>query len=172
MSKPDDPLSYHQRKAISVSVAIYRKLVLAYPREFREEYAGEMARYFNEVCEDSVSRGGLVALLVTWMRTLYELAVSARQERARVAPRRDTRPGDAVAVSLFYFPGCGQAYNGQPIKAVAHVLGLIGLPIVSVLWFQADEHIALSIALGIYVYSALEAWLTARRIKVLQRAHY
>lgn len=172
MNGSDDPLAPRHRKAVSLSVGIYRKLLVAYPRELREEYAGEMARYFGELCKDSVGRGGLVALLVMWLQTLYELAVSARLERKRSIPRRQTSPGDAVAAALLLFPGCGQAYNGQPVKAVAHALSVPGIPIAFGLWLGAGAHIALALLFGIYLYSTLDAWITARRIKALQRVHY
>lgn len=168
MSGSDDSLAGRHRKVVSLSVRLYRKLLLAYPRDFREEYAGEMARYFGELCEDSVRRGGTLALLATWLRTLYEFAVSTRLERKRTIPQREIRPGDAVMSALFLFPGCGQAYNGQPVKAVAHVLGLLGSFIVLGLWFQPSMNYAMALLTSIHVYSALEAWLTARRLKALQ----
>ncbi len=72
MSAPRDPQDDHHehlprghRKAYSGSTRLYRRLLWFYPEEFREEYAQEMECYFGELCEDSLRRGGLVALLVT-----------------------------------------------------------------------------------------------------------
>lgn len=167
-----DTLAPRHRKAVSLSVSIYNKLLVAYPRELRQEYAGEMERYFGELCKDSVGRGGLAALLLTWLRTLYELAVSARLERKRSLPQGEVIPDHAVAAALLLFPGCGQAYNGQWLKALMHASIVPGAPLILGLWLGVGGPIAGVLFGGLYLYSTLEAWITARRIKALQRVRY
>lgn len=169
----DDPLRPRYRKAVSLSLRLYRALLVAYPREFREQYASEMVRYFGEMCEDAAGRGGLAALVVTWLRTFYELAVSARLERAMTIPQKEIRPHDAVTAAVLLFPGAGQAYNNQWVKSILHLL-LIPVSLVSLALlvpaFPGSEWYALLVAAVIWAYSALEAWITARRMKALQRS--
>ena len=175
MNKSDDgfdtPLSRTGIvRLISVSDRIYRRLLVIYPEDFRSEYAGEMARYFGEMCEDALRRGGLLALLMMWLQTLSELALSARAERARTIPQTERESSTAVLLVLCFWPGAGQAYNGQPVKGIVHALVTLTLLITVIvilpqslgLWF-------LVMLAGFVVYSTLDAWVIAKKINVALR---
>ena len=66
---------------MSLSPGVYRALLLAYPREFREEYGEPMTQLFRDQCRDEWRHGGPPALVMLWLRTLADLAATAWQER-------------------------------------------------------------------------------------------
>ena len=69
------------RWPIALSARVYRLLLAAYPKRFRQEYGREMALAFRDCCRDAHRQGGSLALLRLWPRTLRDLAVSALGER-------------------------------------------------------------------------------------------
>ncbi|WP_047865992.1 hypothetical protein [Rubrobacter aplysinae] len=169
MSYPDDHLSQRHQKTARGSARLYRKLLVAYPEDFREEYAEEMVRYFGELCEESLKEGGVPALVVTWLRTLWELARSSHAERRRSTPDVEVDAPSATALSLLVFFGAGQIYNRQFIKGtVLAVLPIVVLPTIG-LWPWLETEI-LTVIAATWIYSAVDALLSARRIKTLQRA--
>ena len=44
---------------LRASLRFYRVLLLAYPREFREEYGPHMEQAFRELCRDEIEMGGI-----------------------------------------------------------------------------------------------------------------
>ena len=55
---------------------IYRRLLIAYPREFRDEYGDDLVQSFRDLMMFSTNGKG------TWWRTLRDLVTSAPRERA------------------------------------------------------------------------------------------
>lgn len=158
------------RKVISGSLIIYRRLLRVYPKSVREKCADKKVRYFEVLCKDSLRRGGLVAFTIMWVKMLYELAVSAKVEREKIVPQRQTAPSVAVLVAMIYLPGAGQAYNRQPVKSFIHTLAFLALIFSPFLWYQSGEFYLFIPAAVFLVYSALDAWITARKSKVTLRA--
>lgn len=169
MNEPDGHLSQRHRKAARGSIRVYRRLLVAYPEDFRKEYTEEMVRYFGELCEDSLRRGGLPTLLITWLRTLWELARSSRAERRGTVPDIDINAPSATALSLLVFPGTGQVYNRQSVKGATHALLFLVTFSGAGLWLFGSKALGVTLVC-IWVYSAVDALLSARRIKALQRA--
>jgi hypothetical protein len=62
---------------------IYRLLLLAYPREFRRQFGGEMVQAFGDSCREARRRGGVTGLVMVWVRTVPNLAFTAIAERHR-----------------------------------------------------------------------------------------
>ena len=62
---------------------VYRVLLLAYPREFRRRYADEMRQAFGDLCREAERRGGASGLVMLWVRTVPDLALTALAERSR-----------------------------------------------------------------------------------------
>jgi len=168
MSDGDEQLSRGHYKALGLSTRAYRRLLWAYPEEFRREYAEEMVRYFWDLCSDSLRAGGLPALMVTWMRTLLELVRSARAERKRSVPDVDDLHAPSAAfISLLVWPGTGQAYNKRPVKSLAHAL-FAPLLFIFIGWVL-ESWFGLALLAVLWVYSAADALVDARRIKAAQR---
>ena len=171
MSGSNASFSRRHRKAISGSTSIYRRLLFFYPEDFRREYAGEMARYFGELCEDALRRGGFPALVAMWVRTLSELALSARVERAKVLPQTERTPSDAVLLATCFWPGAGQAYNGQPIKGVVHALVFLTSIVVAYFLEMVGNGLwyIWLVVVVVFIYSAMDAWIKARKINAALR---
>jgi hypothetical protein len=72
----------------SISGRVYRALLLAYPRVFRDAYGDEMARVFRDLYREE-RRSGMIGLLRLWARVVLDLATTATAER--MAERERTR---------------------------------------------------------------------------------
>ncbi len=66
----------------SISERVYRLLMRAYPKEFREMYGRQMEQAFLDLCREETRRGG-VGLARFWVRVGLDLASSAIVERRR-----------------------------------------------------------------------------------------
>ena len=67
---------------------VYRALLSAYPREFRDAYGDEMTQVFRDLCREE-RRSGVTGLLRLWARVALDLASTAAVER--IAERRKAR---------------------------------------------------------------------------------
>ena len=56
-----------------VSDRIYRALLLAYPKEFREGYGAQMAQAFGDLRREEQRRGRAFGLAGLWFRTLLDV---------------------------------------------------------------------------------------------------
>jgi len=65
------------------SERVYRALLLAYPKDFRDAYGAHMAQVFGDVSREARRRGEIRGLLGFWMRTFLDLALTAFVERSR-----------------------------------------------------------------------------------------
>jgi len=63
---------------MNISYKLYGFLLLAYPTEFRQRFAGEMLQVFRDSYADETSRRSLPGF---WLWTLFDLVVSAAKER-------------------------------------------------------------------------------------------
>jgi hypothetical protein len=68
---------------MSRSERVYRVLILAYPREFRRDRGAEMVQVFGDLCREEKRRDGPPGLVMVWVRTVPDLAVTAFAERSR-----------------------------------------------------------------------------------------
>jgi len=68
------------RWLIGASDSLYRLLLAAYPRQFRQEYSQQMAQVFQECCHEAYRRRGVAGLARLWVRTLSDLVSSAIHE--------------------------------------------------------------------------------------------
>lgn len=68
---------------MSRSERVYGVLLVAYPREFRRRYGGEMVRAFGDSCREAKRRGGAAGLTMVWVRAVPDLASTAIAERSR-----------------------------------------------------------------------------------------
>jgi len=70
---------------LAVSGRIYRALLAAYPKRFRDAHGREMEQTFGDLCREKVERGGSIGLVALWIRTLLDLASTAVTERRKLA---------------------------------------------------------------------------------------
>lgn len=61
---------------VALSVAVYRLLLAAYPKEFREEYSADMLQVFRDLSLRAHEQNGMVGLwavtLLDWIQSLFE----------------------------------------------------------------------------------------------------
>jgi hypothetical protein len=87
---------------------VYRALLLIYPAHFRARYAEQLVQLFGDQLRDARAGGAPASGLITWLRTLKDLALTAASEHAR----RDR----TVAHSLTVAPSTS-----------SRILGVIGI---------------------------------------------
>lgn len=99
---------------LRVSGLVYRALLAAYPREFREAYGRQMEQAFRDLCRDERRRGGVVGLARLWARVALDLtstAVAQRIDERKLAGHREVKVNERrlawaglalVAAPLFF----------------------------------------------------------------------
>jgi hypothetical protein len=65
---------------VDLSVRIYSRLLAAYPGRFRAEYEYHMLQLFRDVCRNVYQRGGLVGIILLWVRTSLDLVRTTVEE--------------------------------------------------------------------------------------------
>ena len=87
----------------SISERVYRLLMRAYPKEFREMYGAQMEQVFLDLCREETRRGG-VGLARFWVRVGLDVVSSAIVERRRAEDKeiavRDHKYRSVVGVAL------------------------------------------------------------------------
>lgn len=76
------PSTPHQRRE-RLSERVYRLLLLAHPRPFREAYAREMIQTFRDCYRDAREQDGVLGVARLWSGLLSDLAVAATAQRLR-----------------------------------------------------------------------------------------
>jgi len=66
---------------LSVSVRIYRALLVAYPKTFRDDYETHMVQVFRNSFRDAYHCNGLPGVIDLWLHTCADLLVTALMER-------------------------------------------------------------------------------------------
>ncbi|HEY3412347.1 MAG TPA: hypothetical protein VGM51_04710 [Armatimonadota bacterium] len=74
-------MQHSEPSAVERSLAMYRRLLRAYPPAFREQYGDEMARAFRDAARAAWQWAGTAGLIGLWARTLSDTLVNATQER-------------------------------------------------------------------------------------------
>lgn len=69
------------QRALTLSVLVYRLLLLAYPASFRRTYGQRLLRVFRDACHDALNQRSVSALLAFWGRTIADLTWTACCER-------------------------------------------------------------------------------------------
>ncbi len=81
----------------SISERVYRVLLRAYPREFRETYGRQMEQVFGELYREEASRGGRAGLMRLWVRVGLDLALSAAVQRSYAEDKEAFARNDKLA---------------------------------------------------------------------------
>jgi serine/threonine protein phosphatase PrpC len=74
-----------------LSERLYRLLLRAYPRGFREEYGSEMLLVFRDAYRDASRERGTIGVLAFWGELAYDLLTSVCVEQARRWRTREDR---------------------------------------------------------------------------------
>lgn len=122
------------KRAIEISVRIYRRLLKLYPAKHRDEYGEEMARCFADLCRDGAMRRGVAGLVAAWGFVLRDYVGSLIQEHR--AEGRMTMTCFCVALrrkitSERFVKEAAQTllWNGAGALLVASVMKLTSLPL-------------------------------------------
>ena len=67
--------------SLSVSVRIYRALLVAYPKKFREHYETQMVQVFRDSFREAYHLNGIPGVIDLWLHTFADLLVTALIER-------------------------------------------------------------------------------------------
>ena len=99
-------------RGVRVSERIYRRLPLAYPKQFRDAYEPHMAQVFRDLYREELWRGRTAGLVRLWVRTGLDLASTVVAERRSSHPnareivvneRRLAGVGFALLLAPLYF---------------------------------------------------------------------
>ncbi len=106
-----------------VSETVYRTLLVAYPRDFRDEYGELMVQFFRDRMRWD-GRG--VRGLILWMQLIFDLAASAFRERLRGPSMSNGRPViETEALTKIY--GSIVAVDDLSVSVPkGHAFGLLG----------------------------------------------
>ncbi len=70
----------HGKTRILVSDRLYRRLLLACPKSFREEYGPHMAQLFRDQCRDVYGESGAKGMVWLWVTAVFDLGKTAVSE--------------------------------------------------------------------------------------------
>jgi len=73
--------TFSLEKSLSVSVRVYRALLVAYPKTFRDDYETHMVQVFRNSFRDAYHCNGLPGVIDLWLHTCADLLVTALMER-------------------------------------------------------------------------------------------
>lgn len=157
----------------SISERVYRLLMRAYPKEFREMYGRQMEQAFLDLCREETRRGG-VGLARFWVRVGLDLVSSAIVERRRaeakeiavrdykMAYRSAVGVALAAAFLLAWMDLAVSTFEEPDSLAMMAPLGFFAVPVIgAVIAYKATKTygIAYRAAVGIaFVTAFLLAW--------------
>ena len=73
--------TFPSSNSLSVSVRVYRALLVAYPKTFREHYEIQLVQVFRDSFRDEYHRNGISGVIDLWLHTCADLLVTALIER-------------------------------------------------------------------------------------------
>jgi hypothetical protein len=127
---------------------IYRWLLRCYPSPFRTRFADEMVQLFGDQLRDTRTGGETAGVARTWLRTLWDLAVTAPSEHAS---------GRSVAHSLSTPPSIATRALG--------VLGILGGAMLLAAWIPdlPWSHEAFNLRLVLFNLGAIAIAIAVHR---------
>ena len=88
-----------------LSSRVYKLLLIAYPSAFRHEYGHQMQQVFRDCYRDEARRNSHLAIVGYWMRTLFDLALTAASEHSE-SFRKDHTIMSTLRRDLIALAGC------------------------------------------------------------------
>lgn len=124
---------------VAVSVAVYRRLLRAYPPGFRRAYGPQMVHMFRDQCRVAIRQRGTMGLVVVWVRTLGDFVITATAEQGAIVQGGGTHRTARAYSSLLYagvwllLSAAGNALIPLPWSTDARVTMLIALLLIPAL---------------------------------------
>jgi hypothetical protein len=119
--------------SLSVSVRVYRALLVAYPKAFRKHYETQMVQVFRDSTREAYHHGGMSGVIDLWLHTFADLVVTALMERIMersqymFSPKVILWGGLASLFGGLFLILAGLSTNSPAPLVLALVLGLGGL---------------------------------------------
>jgi hypothetical protein len=118
--------------SVSVSVRIYRALLVAYPKKFRDHYETQMVQVFRDSFREAHHHNGMPGVMNLWLHIFADLLVTALIERISEGSRYMFSPkvilwGGLASVFCGLFWMLTGLSNSPASLVLALVLGLGGL---------------------------------------------
>ncbi len=79
-----------KRQFLPLSCGLYRRLLAAYPADFRREYGDEMQQAFYDACRQALQSRGAAGLAGFWIHIMSDLAASVCKERFTTMDKKST----------------------------------------------------------------------------------
>lgn len=120
-------------KSVSASVLVYRALLVAYPKKFREHYEIQMVQVFRDSFREAYHHYGMPGVIDLWLHTFLDLVFTALMERMSEGNQYMSSPkvvlwgGVAGICGGLFWMISGVASNGAGPLELGLVLGLGGL---------------------------------------------
>jgi hypothetical protein len=114
--------------SLSISVQIYRALLVVYPKKFRGHYDVQMVQVFRDSFRDAYRRHGTSGVIDLWLHTCADLFITALIER--VAERSQYMFSSSIILwgaVASVFSGLLWILDGVASVVLALILGLGGL---------------------------------------------
>jgi len=125
--------TYPSTNSLSVSVRVYRALLLAYPKKFREHYETQLVQVFRDSFREAYHHHGMLGMIDLWLHTFVDLVFTALvehfSERSQYmfSPKVALWGGLAGVVAGMCWIFAGLLPTGPGTLVLALVLGLGGL---------------------------------------------
>jgi len=126
--------SFPLKDSLLVSVRLYRALLVAYPKKFREHYETQMVQVFRDSFRDAYHYNGMSGVIDLWLHTFADLFVTALIERLMersqymFSPKLISWCGGMASLfgGLFWMISVG---GGLPLKLalILELCGVVGL---------------------------------------------
>jgi hypothetical protein len=119
--------------SLSVSVRIYRALLIAYPKKFREHYETQMVQVFRDSVREAYHYNEMPSVIDLWLHTFVDLVITALVEHVaerskNMFSQRMVGWGSiASAIGGFMWLLVATAYQIEAIMPMAFLLTLGGL---------------------------------------------
>ena len=118
--------------SLSVSARVYRALLVAYPKKFREHYETQLVQVFRDSFRDEYHHNGMPGVMTLWLHTFADLLVTALMERIMERSQYMFSPkvilwGGVAGVFGGLFWMLAGLSNSPVALVLALVLGLGGL---------------------------------------------
>jgi len=109
---------------VSRHISLYRRMLLVYPAAFRDAYADEMVRLFEDLLADAKRPGQRLGVLRLWTLTMVDLLTSARRQRMEGAMNNHPAITRALLVAVPVATVAGLFVIGPALALFALALGI------------------------------------------------
>jgi hypothetical protein len=119
--------------SLLVSVRVYRAMLVAYPKKFRENYGAQMVQVFRDSVREAYHYNGMPSMIDLWLHTFVDLVITALIEHVaerskNMFSQRMVGWGSiASAIGGFMWLLIAAAYQIEAIMPIAFLLTLGGL---------------------------------------------